>query len=46
MIAKAGSDRGVTGNPKGASPVLGDRLLQLKFAAALAQVRRWRAGHE
>lgn len=42
-IDKASPGTGVYGNPRGASAVLGEKLLQLKIGAALAQVRRWRA---
>ncbi|MDA1101512.1 MAG: creatininase family protein [Proteobacteria bacterium] len=46
MIGKAGvrgSATGVIGDATGASPKLGQKLLELKIAAALAQIRRWRA---
>jgi creatinine amidohydrolase/Fe(II)-dependent formamide hydrolase-like protein len=45
MIGKLGPDggaTGVTGDATGASPQLGQKMLELKIAAALAQIRRWR----
>jgi creatinine amidohydrolase/Fe(II)-dependent formamide hydrolase-like protein len=43
MIPRASPGTGVRGNPRGASALLGEKLLQLKIDAALAQIRRWRA---
>ena len=46
QIGRAGGSGGATGvigDATGASPKLGQKMLQLKIAAALAQVRRWRA---
>ena len=40
-----GGATGVTGDATGASPQLGNKLLELKVAAALAQIRRWRRRH-
>ena len=38
--------KGVRGQHNGASPTLGHIFLDLKIAAALAQIRQWRAGRK
>ena len=46
MIGKVGTNggaTGATGDATGASASLGQKLLELKITAALAQIRRWRA---